>query len=99
MDLINMGVASTREHPETCRTAGPIITGEQAKLAGYPVDQYSPAEWELGGELGTGGWKGILASISLAQLLSDGPDSGGTFSPSIHRLIPRKECWFIPVVK
>ena len=51
------------------------------------------------GELGTGGWKGILASISLAQLLSDGPGSGGTFSPRIHILIPRRECWFIPVVK
>ena len=98
-DLIKMRVAWTKEHPETGRTAGPIITDERAKLADCPVDQYSPAEWELGGELGTGGWKGILASISLAQLLSDGPDSGGTFSPSIHRLIPRKECWFIPVVK
>ena len=28
VDLINMGVAWTREHPETSRTAGPIITDE-----------------------------------------------------------------------
>ena len=38
VDLINMGVAWTSEHPETCRTAGPIITEERAKLADCPVD-------------------------------------------------------------
>ena len=38
VDLINMGVAWTREHPETCRTAGPIITDERAKLADCSVD-------------------------------------------------------------
>ena len=38
VDLINMGVAWTREHPETCRTAGPIITDERVKLADCSVD-------------------------------------------------------------
>ena len=38
IDLINMGVAWTRGHPETCRTAGPIITDEQTKLADCSVD-------------------------------------------------------------
>ena len=28
VDLINIGVAWTSEHPETCRTAGLIITEE-----------------------------------------------------------------------
>ena len=38
VDLINIGVAWTREHPETCRTAELIVTEEQAKLADCPVD-------------------------------------------------------------
>ena len=38
VDLINMGVAWTREHPETCRTAGLIITDERVKLADCSVD-------------------------------------------------------------
>ena len=38
VNLINMGVAWTSEHPETCTMSGPIITDEQAKLADCPVD-------------------------------------------------------------
>ena len=38
VDLINMGVAWTRGHPETCRMAGPIIIDERTKLADCSVD-------------------------------------------------------------
>ena len=31
VDLINMGVAWTRGHPETCRTIGPTIIDAQTK--------------------------------------------------------------------
>ena len=35
---IKMRVAWTKEHPETSRTAGPIITDERAKLTDCSVD-------------------------------------------------------------
>ena len=38
MNLINMGVAWTSEHPDTCKTAGLIVAEEPAKLADGPVN-------------------------------------------------------------
>ena len=38
VDLINIGVAWTSEHPETCRTAELIVMEEGVKLADCPVD-------------------------------------------------------------
>ena len=38
VDLINMGVAWTRGHPETCRTTGPTITDGRMKLVECSVD-------------------------------------------------------------
>ena len=38
VDLINMGVAWTRGHPETCRTAGPTIIDKRTKLVDCSVD-------------------------------------------------------------
>ena len=38
VDLINMGAAWKRRHPETCRKTGPTSTDEGMKLADYSVD-------------------------------------------------------------